>query len=287
MFRRSFLIASVLLCAACIVRIPGDWNVGETTTTLFGTEVRYDDGVMYADDVELPHHRWEAFSGTLADVAALDLRVATGDIDVSGAPGDGFSLELLIYSERPEDGAGVFEDGQLRAHSATDGKVLVNAVRGSIPAHVDLFASSGTGELNVGGMVNQGELRLTAGTGQARAVDCSVGRLDLDSGTARLELERVTTSLLELATGTGDVRMRACQIELLRLESGTGDVRIEESALGVVRGETGTGDIHILDSQVGEVDVSSGTGDVVLSGAGTWDTKVSASLGTGDVVRDR
>ena len=126
------------------------------------------------------------------NVASLQLRDGTGDIEIEGVPGD---------------------------VSVTDGTgaTVIRAVGGS------LQVKDGTGPLSIRDV--QGSVTVDDGTGEIKISEVG-GDLRLRDGTGDVEIEDVAGSV-DVRDGTGDVSVRRVEGSL-RLRDGTGGVQLTE-----------------------------------------------------------
>lgn len=276
------VLAGMLLCSACVIHL-GGWG-GETSTSLNGVNVSVRDGRVFAEGVELPFSRWEVVSGSLDPAGAVKLATATGPLTLDGAAGDAYRLEARVFSEVEGDGVPGFVDGALTVTPTEGRQAIIDGIRGTLPAGIQVEASSGTGEVRLAGFDGGRDLRLQSGTALIALARSKVGRLELDSGTAEIELDAVEGSEVHLVTGTGDVVLEDCTFETGRFDSGTGDLGFVQGHIGKLWADTGTGDVEFRGTRVDALEVESGTGDVLIS-QGAVVAVVKADLGTGDVIR--
>jgi DUF4097 and DUF4098 domain-containing protein YvlB len=218
-------------------------------------------GVLYLDDTPLEFEREveisQAFLGS-----ELRLATQTGDIDVTGSDSDEFSLVIDLFTEFEDDGEVRLENGQFKTSSLLQGEVLINGIRGTVPAGASLHVQSGTGRIVVRGL----------SSGQD---------LDVDTGTGSVFVNGGVLGSVRVNTGTGDLRLDGIEAEYLKVSSGTGHVVAQGCRLDEVVGDSGTGDFIFKACQVEDANMSSGTGDVDLDD--TLVTRLKTSLGTGDV----
>lgn len=253
MVRRAILtpiLCATLLLPACHLGLAAHDSVSERG------------GVLYFDDVPLEYHREVSVTSDEA-LDGLRLTTHTGNIDVTGVSGGSFELTVDLYSEVEGDGEVELVNGSLRKHSQHGGRLLINGIRGTLPAGVELQAHSGTGRIVLRDLRGDADLVVETGTGLVALQGCVRGTIRISSG-------------------TGDLRLDGTTAELLRVSTGTGQLMAENCTFGGVEGESGTGDFSFVGCQVDEVTVRSGTGDVRITD--THMGRFSPSLGTGDVV---
>lgn len=124
------------------------------------------------------------------NVAALQLRDGTGDVEIQGVPGD----------VSVTDGTGATAvraiGGSLQVKDGT-GPLSIRDVQGSVTV------DDGTGEIKISEV--GGDLRLRDGTGSIEIEDIA-GSVDVRDGTGSVSVSRVEGSLT-LRNGTGRVRL--------------------------------------------------------------------------------
>lgn len=256
MLRPVFLIAftaATLLLPGCALRLSGHGDVSERG------------GVLFVDDVALSHRRDVTLNGT-AEFQELRLSTYTGNIDVRGVEGSDYALVLELCSESADDGRVEVRDGSIVARSESGGRLVVAAIRGTVPAGLDLYAHSGTGRIIL------------------RGFNGSDSQLDVRSGTGPIMLEQCKPRAIDVSSGTGALRLESCTSETIAIHSGTGSVVASGCRFGQVFGDSGTGNFSFRDSQVDTLSVRSGTGNLLLSNSVAG--KLLSSLGTGDVLTD-
>ncbi|MFT7465143.1 MAG: DUF4097 and DUF4098 domain-containing protein YvlB [Pseudohongiellaceae bacterium] len=246
-------VASVLL-PACSGLVHQSFN---------GTSVSERNGELYVDDVLVENHQEIEVAIDGVQFSELKLSVPTGLINVEGIPGEEGHLILDLYTEFEGDGTVSLEGGRLKARSNARGKVLINGIRGTIPAGMSLEIDTGTGQVLVSGLLGSGNVELESGTGPVRFVDCEIDSLDISSGTADIRLQGVHAKLLEVNSGTGDFVAKDCHFVRLRGDSGTGDFSLTKSQVDDAHFESGTGDVRLMDTVITHIRASLGTGDVI------------------------
>ena len=273
LFRVALLLPVLLAPGACGFLGEVDFD---------GVAVREEDGVVYVDNVALRHARWVPVD-VPSEAGALELASATRDIGVATvAPGAPARLDAQLFSELEGDGTVSLAGGRLAATSAAGGKVLVNGLRGTVPAGTQLVLRDGTGAISAqcehglsglrveagtgpvelsGGPA--GDIAVKSGTGDVRLSDLSGGQALVSCGTGRLSVAGLKCMRLEVVTGTGQVRLGALAADALDVETGTADVRLEDCTLGTTRVRSGTGDVRLAGTNdLGAASYDLGTGDV-------------------------
>ena len=222
------------------------------------------DGILYLDDVPLPHHREVSVEGILETGSLLFMRTALGAIDVSGVPGSNVNLTIDLYSEYEGDGEVQIDGEEITTFSNVRGKLLVNGIRGTIPEGTSLRVHSSTGEISLAGFAGESSIRIASGTGEIRMSNCGINDLDINTGTGNIFLDQVQIDDLLISSGTGDLSAEGSSFRTLRGTSGTGSFKLRGSSVVQARIESGTGDLVLVDSTVSERFESLGTGDVVI-----------------------
>ncbi len=251
---RSALIAATLLaglCTACGITF---------SSSLDGTNVSRRNGQVFVDDVHVAHQRELTVRAHLDGSQSLRLTSHSRPIDVVGELDDEIELFVTVWSEHPDDGEVEFVDGKLRVHSALGGKVLIDGVRGRIPASAPLSVANGVGEIVVTGMESQASLEVGSGTGSIELVGCAVDRLRINTGTGDIDLSRCQARSLDINSGTGDVRATDCVFEQLDAASGTGSFDFDGGSIGQASFDSGTGDVRGRGTHIASVKHSLGTG---------------------------
>ncbi|HEX5009175.1 MAG TPA: DUF4097 family beta strand repeat-containing protein [Planctomycetota bacterium] len=269
------LVPAALLLPACVFVVGGDaddgwemhglgylhdvdWGDG-STCTVDGQSVRVsDDGVVEVDGVELHHQRWVDVTAALGDGQLFHASTASGPIELHGVDGPG-QLSVLLHSEIEGDGSVVLEDGKLEARDG-QGKVFLDAVRGSLPRTLELSLSSGIGQIELRDFGGGPHIQVENGTGEVLVADCSA-------------------PAVELKSGTGDVRVERGQVDRFQASIGTSDLTCQGGHFGDADVQSGTGDVSFLRCEIGHLQASAGTGDVILDG-GSVD-RLNHELGTG------
>lgn len=250
-----FLTAAVtLLLPACSQMVAHGFN---------GMSISERGGQLYVDEVLVEHHREVEVALDAAQIGELSLSVPTGLINLEGVPGQQGHLILDVYTEIEGDGEVFMAGGKVKLRSTLRGKLIINGVRGSIPAGMSLDIDTGTGQVLLTALQNADTVEVDTGTGPVRLVDCKVGNLDVDSGTADIRLEGVHGALFDVDTGTGDVVLQDCHFDQLRGDTGTGDFLLTMSQIDSGRFNSGTGDVRLVDTIITHIRASLGTGDVI------------------------
>lgn len=221
------------------------------------------DGQLFLGDVLLAHHREQALSSEGLGDAELRLECPTGLVDIVGMEGAELELVVDLYSELEGDGTIHWEGGRLSARSDQGGAVLINGIRGVVPADMALTVDTGTGQVALAGLTGGQDVRVATGTGPVRLSECELGTLTLDTGTGDLRLEQLQAALLDVDSGTGELAAEGCQLDELRGDSGTGDFRLTDCQVGRGRFDSGTGDVRLVDTLVQDLHASLGAGDVI------------------------
>ncbi len=250
-----------------------------------GVAVREHDGLVYADNVALRHVRW-VMVDVPADAGALELASATRDIRVAtAAPGMPGRLEAQLFSELEGDGSMSLARGRLEASSTAGGKVLVNGLRGTVPAGTPLALSNGSGAISAQFEHGLSGLHVKAGTGAVDAAGGPAGAIDVKSGTGDVSLADVAGERALISCGTGRLNVTRLKCTRLEVQTGTGSVGLKGLGAEALEIETGTADVRLEDCTLGTTRVKSGTGDVRLAGTNDLGA-VSYELGTGNVRRE-
>lgn len=252
-FLMSALIAAAVTLPACQLDVSNHGSVSERG------------GILFADDVPLDHHREVALT---APFNGLDLRFAThtGDIDIRGVEGGEVDLVIDLFTEYEGDGEVRLEDGRLKTRSALKGRLLINGIRGTVPADSSLHVHSGTGRIVLRSLSGKGDLDVDTGTGGVFVEASECGRISLSSGTGSMRLDDVTADALHVTNGTGAFIAQSCRLREVVGDSGTGNFSLVSSHVDHVRVRSGTGNLRIEDSVVGDLEPSLGTGDVITLG---------------------
>lgn len=248
-----------------------------------GVSVDERGGVMHADGVPLPHSRWVALDlppGT----GALTLESATRELRVAtAAPGEAARLEVQLFSELEGDGGVTLFEGRLAAEGAAGRRVLINGVRGTVPAGTRLAARTGTSPCVIDAAHGLAGAELESGTGALELRGGPLGDVELSGGTGTVSLQGAIAGKVQVASGTGAVLVAGLHAERLAVESGTGPVELRQVSASELSIETGTGDMRLEACQAARTTVASGTGDVRL--ASDCDLgQASYDLGTGEVL---
>lgn len=237
-----------------------DWDNG-STCCVDGESVRVsDDGVVTVDGVTLHHQRWVDVTVALGEGQLFQASTASGPIDVHGVDGPG-QLSVLLHSEFEGDGSVVVDGGRLQAQG-TQGKVFLDAVRGSLPRAVELSLSSGIGQIQLRDFGGGPHIQVENGTGETLVADCSAPSLELKSG-------------------TGDIRVERGQVDRFQANVGTSELTCQGGHFGDAEVQAGTGDVSFLQCEIGHLQASAGTGDVIVDG-GSVD-RLNHELGTGEL----
>lgn len=250
-----------------------------------GVSVDERDGVMHVDGVPLPHSRWVALDlppGT----ASLTLESATRELRVASvAPGEAARLEVQLFSELPEDGQVVLAGGAPVATSAAGRRVLLNGVRGGIPAGTHLAAHTGTSPCVVDAAHGLAGVELDSGTGALEVRGGPLGDVELTVGTGSVTLAGATAGEVRVTSGTGAIHVAGLRATRLGVESGTGAVELRDLTAETLAIDTGTGGIHLEGCRAGKTTLGSGTGDVRLAGQNDLG-QAGYDLGTGEVLTE-
>lgn len=277
---RRMVITKLLLVPVLLLGTTGcQFSFGHFRGTIVDG-VRVSNGSVTMDGVRLRYDRWVDVDLSVADTSSLKISTATEELTLSGVAGDSIQVEVLLYSEHEGDGRVVIEGGKLKPVSDT-GKVFINAVRGTVPARLELVLSTGTGSVSVDAMSNQGMLKISSGTGPVSVVKSTVGSVDVEMGTSVIRLDEVNAKRIDVETGTGDLRVTGGGAVSLEVDTGTGEVYVTNARFETISVDSGTGDVVLKDCTVGRVEVDSGTGDLILRG-GQYDA-ADLDSGTGNL----
>lgn len=276
---RFWWVPVLLVCTTgCMVRI-GGWG-GETNVD--GVSVR--DGVIYYEGTELPFDRWVDVTADMGSATDADISTATGEISLNGVPGNSVSLQVHLHSEFENDGDVRFANGKLEAVEG-EGKVYINAVRGTIPEDVSVHLATGTGSISLNDMKGKRVLRLDSGTGPVAIGSSTADKIRVAMGTDEIRITDTSAERIDVETGTGDLRITGGGAGTLEVDTGTGEVYLTNARFDAVVVDSGTGDVVLKECNAGRIEVDSGTGDLILRG-GRCDT-VELDSGTGDLrIRD-
>lgn len=277
----ALLACAALLCIpACLVTVDDDglevhgwdeWDEvlgghhgdgGHDRVTLHGQEVEVDDGALRVDGVWLRHQRWVDLELASVPGAALEVSVASGPVALDAAPA-GVWLSVLLFSEHEGDGRVALEDGRLVAQGER-GKVLVDAVRGRLPAGTALRAGSGTGDVQLSGFAGD-SLRAASGTGAVRILCSDARHLEVESGTGAVSVLAGSPQQLRVSSGTGDVALDGVRAESVHASTGTGDIDVRLCEIGRLQADSGTGDLTLRGGRVRELHHELGTGEVRIT----------------------
>ena len=250
----SLTIAATLLLPACSQMVTHGFN---------GMAIAERDGLLYVDEVLVEHHREVEIALDAEQIGELSLGVATGLISLEGVPGQQGHLILDVFSELEGDGEVYLAGGKVKLRSTLRGKLIINGVRGSIPAGMSLDIDTGTGQVLLTTLHGAESVVIETGTGPVRLVDCKIEVVEIDSGTADIRLEGVHAALFDVDTGTGDVVIQDCHFDRLRGDTGTGNFLLTMSQIESGRFNSGTGDVRLVDTIITHIRASLGTGDVI------------------------
>lgn len=242
------MLGFVLLLPACQFGISGHGNVSERH------------GVLHLDEVALPHHRELRLGGGVD--ALLVLATHTGPIDIQGVPGAAAELVVDVYSEFEGDGEVSWSGGEPVVASQRAGRVLINGIRGTVPAGVDLRLVSGTGRIVARALDGAAKVHVASGTGAVFVQECRVEELGIDTGTGDARLDGLVATVLRMQSGTGTLVAERCRVARGVGESGTGDFRFTACTLDDLAVTSGTGGLWLTDSPVARLSSSLGTGQV-------------------------
>lgn len=250
-----------------------------------GVSVDERDGVMHVEGVPLPHARWVALDlppGT----GALTLESATRELRVvTVATGEAARLEVQLFSELEGDGQVTLAEGMPLATTTSGRRVLINGVRGGVPAGSRLAAHTATGPCVVDATHGLAGVQLESGTGALELRGGPLGEVSLNTGTGPVSLAEATAGEVRVTSGTGAILVTGLQATRLAAESGTGTVKLLDVTVESLAIDTGTGSIRLEGCRAVQCKVGSGTGDVHL-GARCDLGQASYDLGTGEVLSD-
>ena len=142
----------------------------------------------------------------------------------------------------------------------------------TVPAHTQLAARSGSGDLEVGDVT--GPVDTSTGSGDIR-----VGRVaesvKARSGSGEIDVDGAAS--IEASTGSGNVVASSIRGDL-EARSGSGDITVGQKGKGHVDVSTGSGDVEVTGA-AGPVHVRASSGDILVEGTPVADWEVSASSG--------
>lgn len=286
MTRTMLLIGALALAGtACVFEIPPSWVHAEHLTW-DGREVEEDDGILTVDGVELNHSRWVTVTGRLdeASASSLELRTATGTIDVVSSGDASYELDVDLHSEMEGDGEVFLEQGRLIAKSVGDYMLFINEIRGRAPDGVDLRVESGMGMVEVRGFSGGHEIRLDTGSGDARASACKVSTLRVDADMGEVLLDEVVGHGLELDVGMGNANIHASAFEWVNGDLGMGNASIHDSTIRSLVVDLSMGNLRLVDTQVTRLEGDCGMGHVILEGNSPRPEIMDLDMGVGNIV---
>jgi hypothetical protein len=255
------LLPLLLLAVGCVVRLDG-WDGSNLFVSGHSVEER--DGALIVDDVRLDYDRWVDVAASVGGLERLELATATDAIELDGEAGGECRLQVRLYSEHPEDGVVELVDGKLEPRSHAGGKLFINSIRGSIPEHLALRVSTGTGDIALRGVAAGAALEIATGTGYMTVHDNRSEALEVDTGTGDLLIEGGLGGSLEVESGTGSVKVRDARFESVRVASGTGDLLLEQCEIDLAVMSSGTGNLIVRGGECRDAQLDSGTGDVMI-----------------------
>lgn len=286
MTRTRLLIgAMALIGTACVFEIPAGW-VHSDHVTWDGREVEERDGVFTVDDIELKHHRWVTVSGTVDDSSGstIELRTATGTIDVVSSGTASYELDVLLHSEMEGDGEVLLEAGRLVTRSVGDYMLFINEIRGQAPEGVDLRIGSGRGSASISGFAGGREIRMEVGMGGVRAQACKVSTLVIDAGMGEVSVEGVQGRELGLDAGMGNVDLLSVHFDHVDSDVGMGNAQIRDSTIDSLVVDLGMGNLRLIDTVVGHLEADAGMGNVSLEGDSPPPETMDLDLGVGNLI---
>jgi len=253
-------LALTLLTAGCVLLPACSYKGNFYNSGGLGVSER--NGKLYVDGVLVQHHREVVLSLDATEFELLRLTVPTGLIDIVGVPGDQAELIVDVYSALEGDGDVSVAEGKLSVRSTLDGKIVINGVRGKVPAGSSLEVDAGTGQVLIGGIAGAGSISIDTGTAPVRLVDITVQSIEIESGTGDIRLENSHSDLFDVDTGTGDVVAHGCRFGELRGDTGTGDFVLRDCQVETAHFNSGTGDLRLIDTNITHLKTSMGTGEV-------------------------
>lgn len=192
------------------------------------------------------------------EYGTLSIKSSTGDVDI---PKD-FKFESIDVAASTGDVRNAASASDEIRIKTTTGRISVeNVSAGSM----DLSVS--TGNVTVGGVTCEGEVKVGVSTGKASLTDLSCQKLTSEGNTGDLSLKNVIVSeKLSVERSTGDVRLDACDAAEIFVKTDTGDVTGTLLSDKVFITKTDTGDVNVPNAITGgRCEIITDTGDIRIS----------------------
>jgi hypothetical protein len=203
-----------------------------------------------------------------ADVRAIDLRHAHGDVELVRARGR--RVVVTIDSRRGflsgHDRSAALDGGTLRLRGSCDFLNLGTCeedYRVEVPRGVSVTVRTSAGEATARGL--RGDLDLRSSAGPVRAVDVRGGAVELRSSAGPVDADDVRADTLDLRSSAGPVTATEVVATTLQLRSSAGPVSADRTRAVRVTAETSAGpvDLELLSPPL-SVDADSTAGGVTV-----------------------
>lgn len=183
-------------------------------------------GKTIVDGIHLKYENAVNLSQTYSG-DSLEIEGGTLTVDVKGNPEPKVNLQINYMEYAQGDATLSITDGKIAANTKSGKPIAITSIVGTIPNHLSLNISSGTGSISIADIANSGSASINTGTGEVDVTQCQLNVLVINTGTGAVTLQNSKIAKADVSTGTGDIILKNSQVEKRNFSMGTGDL-IEE-----------------------------------------------------------
>jgi Toastrack DUF4097 len=145
-----------------------------------------------------------------------------------------------------------------------------------VPANTEVRVTTGSGDLNVGGIA--GPVTATTGSGDVQMSEIQ-GDVHATAGSGDMRMEGIQGSA-EVTAGSGDVEMKSVGGRV-RVKTGSGDITVSSPG-NAINLSNGSGDIRVTGAS-SDLRIRTGSGTLTISGSPSAGSYWELHAGSGDV----
>jgi len=220
-------------------------------------------GKVFIDGVLLKHKRTIHIEEVYTQ-PSINLKVGSGEINVTGHEQDILSLDIVILEKEPNDANVFLNDNFLKTESIGHHPVYIDSIGGYLPENISLTLSAGSGDIYVKNFNSAPNISVRTGSGDNEIIDCTnIEKLIADMGSGDIMIGNVNDlKYLNTDSGSGDVSVQNSTITNADFETGSGDIEIRNTTFDSIEADTGSGDIILKNSIYKDGSFDTGSGDV-------------------------
>ena len=215
------------------------------------------------DGVELEHHHEEFLTLESWPAGGLVIEARQGNVRIERAEGP-TTLRVKVHEREPGEAHVHVDEGRLVARAKDGAACAIGDVLLRTSGPIDsLVATTGMGDVELGGVEVRGRLELSTGMGDVELRDGGTPEeVELASGMGDIHVSGVRCTRLSANTGMGDIGLATVEAGKAALESGMGDVEVTRSRGARLEASSGLGDVEVRESDFESRELDTGLGSV-------------------------